>query len=285
MQKWKKLNRQQIRERVFDALNQNVNYYEEDILGVPASHLDSKVFYQHHPFLSDAPYISTLINNPNHIGCHTLGKSESFFKGTQLLEQEVIEICGRDILKGDFEQLDGYVASGGTEANLQAIWVYRNMYIKKFGASLNEIAILSSNDTHYSVDKASNIFQIQLFKARVEEDTRALNSDSIEQVLDRIQNAGVKYLIVFGNMMTTMFGSVDKVDLYTDAIKKRGLEFRLHIDGAYGGFFFPFAKENNRLNFSNLEVSSVTLDAHKMAQAQALITKVLLMEAVRVQMQ
>jgi len=267
MQKWKKLNRQQIRERVFDALNQNVNYYEEDILGVPASHLDSKVFYQHHPFLSDAPYISTLINNPNHIGCHTLGKSESFFKGTQLLEQEVIEICGRDILKGDFEQLDGYVASGGTEANLQAIWVYRNMYIKKFGASLNEIAILSSNDTHYSVDKASNIFQIQLFKARVEEDTRALNSDSIEQVLDRIQNAGVKYLIVFGNMMTTMFGSVDKVDLYTDAIKKRGLEFRLHIDGAYGGFFFPFAKENNRLNFSNLEVSSVTLDAHKMAQA------------------
>jgi len=267
MKKWKKLNPQQIRDRVFSALEENVNYYEEDILGVPASHLDSKVFYQHHPFLADAPYISTLIHNPNHIGCHTLGKSESFFKGTQKLEQEVIEICGRDILKGGNEELDGYVASGGTEANLQALWVYRNLFQKEFGARLDEIGILCSVDTHYSVDKGSNLLQIPIFKVGVGEKDRMVTHSSINDALDIVENSGVKYLIVFGNMMTTMFGSVDPVDLYTECIKERGLDFRLHIDGAYGGFFFPFAKEENRLNFSNPDVSSVTLDAHKMAQA------------------
>ena len=28
-------------------------------------------------------------------------------------------------------KFDGYVASGGTEANMQAIWVYRNFFVKE----------------------------------------------------------------------------------------------------------------------------------------------------------
>ncbi|SMG42329.1 hypothetical protein SAMN05661096_02886 [Marivirga sericea] len=92
MQKWKKLSQQEIRKRIFSALSENVDYYTENIIGLPASHLDDKVFYQNAPFLEDAPYLSTLIHNPNHIGCHTLGESESFFKGTQELEKEVIKI-------------------------------------------------------------------------------------------------------------------------------------------------------------------------------------------------
>ncbi len=33
-------------------------------------------------------------------------------------------------MKGDSGEQDGYVASGGTEANIQAIWIYRNYFIK-----------------------------------------------------------------------------------------------------------------------------------------------------------
>lgn len=267
MKKWTKLSQQQIRDRVFKALDQNVNYYEEDILGVPASHLDSRVFHQNHPFLKDAPFISTLIHNPNHIGCHTLGKSESFFKGTQELEREVIEICGRDILKGDAAQLDGYVASGGTEANLQAIWVYRNLYQKDHNASLNEIAILCSEDGHYSMDKAANVLQVGLYKVAVDANDRSLDTESLVTVIKKMKADGVRYVVVVANMMTTMFGSVDDVKAYTTALEAAELNYKVHVDGAYGGFFFPFAKENNNLNFSNPKVSSITLDAHKMAQA------------------
>jgi glutamate/tyrosine decarboxylase-like PLP-dependent enzyme len=68
-------------------------------------------------------------------------------------------------------------------------------------------------------------------------------------------------------MMTTMFGSVDNIDLYTNTLIEKGLNFKLHVDGAYGGFYYPFSNKASRLNFSNPLVSSVTLDAHKMAQA------------------
>ena len=68
-------------------------------------------------------------------------------------------------------------------------------------------------------------------------------------------------------MMTTMFGSVDDIDLYVECLKECNIPFKIHVDGAYGGFYFPFANEKNNLNFTNEYITSVTLDAHKMAQA------------------
>ena len=68
-------------------------------------------------------------------------------------------------------------------------------------------------------------------------------------------------------MMTTMFGSVDDVDLYIECLKANDINFKIHVDGAFGGFYYPFANENNPLNFLNKYITSVTLDAHKMAQA------------------
>jgi tyrosine decarboxylase/aspartate 1-decarboxylase len=80
MKHWKKLSERQIRERVAKALEKNVDYRDKTILGVPASHLDEKVFYGNAAFLKDAPFLSTMLHNPNHIGCHTLGVSESFLR-------------------------------------------------------------------------------------------------------------------------------------------------------------------------------------------------------------
>ena len=53
----------------------------------------------------------------------------------------------------------------------------------------------------------------------------------------------------------------------THALTRAGAEFRVHVDGAYGGFYYPFADPETSLDFSNPQVSSVTLDAHKMLQA------------------
>ncbi len=264
---WKKYTQEDIDQRIFQALKENVDYEKQIVLGVPASYLDSKVFYQDASFVKDAPFISTLIHNPNHIGCHTLGESEHFFQGTQHIEKELIEICGVDILDGEINQQDGYVASGGTEANMQAFWIYRNYFMHEFSAKLDEICILCSQDTHYSVDKASNVLVLDVFKTAVDPDNRKISQEGIRNTLLEALKQGKKYFIVVCNMMTTMFGSVDDVDDYTTVLKEVGVPFKVHVDGAYGGFYYPFVDKTTNLSFQNPDITSFTLDAHKMAQA------------------
>ncbi len=264
---WNKLSQEAIKTRVFKALSENVNYKEENVLGIPATYLDEKVFSQDEFFLKDAPYISALASNANHIGCHTLGTSEKYFQGTQAIERELIEICAVDILKAQPDTIDGYVASGGTEANMQAVWVYRNYFVNEKNASLDEICILTSEDSHYSVDKSANILVLDVLKVAVDFETRDLSKAALEETVVNAKKAGKKYFIVFSNMMTTMFGSVDTISTYTDVLDAHDCEYKLHVDGAYGGFYYPFVKGETAVNFSNPAVSSITLDAHKMAQA------------------
>jgi len=264
---WKKLSKSEINERIFGALDQNVDFFNENPLGIPGSHLDDKVFYQDAPFLKDAPFLSTLIHNPNHIGCHTLGKSESFFRGTQQIERELITICSEDILKAPSDACDGYVASGGTEANMQAIWIYRNYFMRDLQAKSDEITILCSEDAHYSMSKAADVFGIKLSSVPVDPDERKVKTEDLQGVITREEQEGVRYFIVVVNMMTTMFGSVDDLDDFTECLQAQKLEYKVHVDGAYGGFIYPFTNPNNALCFSDPRVNSVTLDAHKMVQA------------------
>jgi glutamate/tyrosine decarboxylase-like PLP-dependent enzyme len=263
---WKRLSHDEIKNRVFNALSDNVDFRQGKFLGVPASHLDQKVFFNNAPFLKDAPYMSTMVANPNHIGCHTTGESEAFFTGTQQLERELIRICAEDILHGEPHGQDGYVASGGTEANIQAAWIYRNEFMAN-GLSTAQVALLCSEDTHYAVFKAGNLLGIRVYVVQVDEHKRTISEASLHQTLADMKAAGVQATIVFCNMATTMFGSVDDPDVYVAALKNAGLQYRLHIDGAYGGFIYPFTTPDKKLSFANPEISSVTLDAHKLAQA------------------
>lgn len=264
---WVKKSQEEIRSQIFDALSKNVNYQKESIIGVPGSFLDEKVFNPDKFNLGEAPFLSTLLQNPNHIGCHTLGESESFFAGTQEIERDVIEICAKDILKGGSDDFDGYVASGGTEANIQAFWIYRNYFVREKGAELDEISILCSADCHYSMPKGASLLNIGIQYVAVDFETRSISKERIQDAVQEAKNNGKKYFIVVSNMMTTMFGSVDDVDLYAKILTAENVNFKIHIDGAYGGFYYPFSNEESKLNFSNPWVNSVTLDAHKMAQA------------------
>lgn len=268
MQKyWRKLTQTQIEQKIFHALQNNVNYETQNILGIPASYLDDKVFNQDVDFLNKAPFISTLVQNPNHIGCHTLGSSESFFAGTQEIERDLINMAAVDILNAEPDSFDGYVASGGTEANIQAIWTNRNYYVEELGATYDEIAIICSEDSHYSMAKASNLLGVSIYKAEVDFDTRLTSEAFVKTKVSQAKTEGKKYFIVVCNMMTTMYGSVDTVETYSNVLRQMDVVFRVHIDGAYGGFYYPFAAKNHGLDFSNPDVYSVTLDAHKMAQA------------------
>ena len=263
---WKKLSKEERNNKVQKALNANVNFSKDTSLGYPASKLDGKVFYDA-DFLKDAPVLQTFVANPNHIGRHTLGDSESAFKGTHVLEKEVLDVLAVDVFKANPNEFDGYISPGGTEANIQAIWMYRNLFQYKNQATLAEIAILASEDTHYSIPKAANVLQLDWLKIPVAFENREIDALALEAIIVTAKENGKKYFIVVSNMGTTMFGSVDNPEVYTTILEKHHLDYKLHIDGAYGGFVYPFSNEKSIINFSNPKISSITIDAHKMLQA------------------
>lgn len=267
MKYWKKLNSEERLRRVQQALKDNVDFSKDASLGYPASRLDERVFPEDAISLREKPVLSTYLANPNHIGCHTFGTSESAFKGTQALEREVLSMIAVDLFRIEDGQFDGYISPGGTEANIQAIWIYRNEFMKIHGAKIDEIVILASQDTHYSIPKAANLLMVDWEKIDVDPFTRLLTPKGVKDTIEKCLDRGKKYFIVIANMGTTMFGSVDDPTVYTDALKQLQIPFRLHIDGAYGGFVYPFGDFENQINFSNPDVSSITIDAHKMLQS------------------
>ena len=99
MQYWKKLSQLERKNRIQQALQENISFTKDISLGFPASKLDGKVFYDDAPFLADAPTLQTYVANPNNIGCHTFGASESVFSGTQEIEREVLNVIAVDIFK------------------------------------------------------------------------------------------------------------------------------------------------------------------------------------------
>jgi len=264
---WKKLAQKERQERIQKALTENVNFTLDTSLGYPASKLDGKVYNGEASFLTDAPTLQTYVANPNHIGCHTLGTSEKAFKGTQEMEREVLNVLAVDIFKAEPNSFDGYIAPGGTEANIQAIWMYRNYFMYKLNAKPHEIAILASEDTHYSIPKAANLLMLDWLKIPVDFQTREIDHFKLETIIIKAKEKGKKYFIVVSNMGTTMFGAIDNPDDYIQVLEKHKLLYKIHIDGAYGGFIYPFSNKDSDLNFENPKISSITIDAHKMLQA------------------
>jgi tyrosine decarboxylase/aspartate 1-decarboxylase len=265
---WEKYTYSQIKSKVFDALSRNTNYRTEKILGIPGTFLDSDIFYDDASFLKDAPFLSTLVANPNHIGVHTYGNEhEDFFSGTHEIEKDLIKICAEEIFSAEPNAYDGYVASGGTEANIEALWIYRNYFMEEFKANINDIAVIYSVDTHYSISKGIDLLNLKGIEIEVDKNTRAIQLKDLEKKLESSLNNGINYFIINLNMSTTMFGSVDNIDIVTDLLELLKVNFKLHVDGAYGGFIYPFTARNNRFTFKNKHITSFSIDGHKMLQA------------------
>jgi tyrosine decarboxylase/aspartate 1-decarboxylase len=255
-----------IRATVFRALSRNRSYRSEPVLGLPGSYLDTEVFPPL-PELEGRALLSCFMSNPNHIGCHTLGESESAFAGTQAIEAEVLRLCAEEILAAAPDSYDGYIAAGGTESNIQALWTFRNLLRSRHQARFEEIGILCSDDTHYSIHKAGDLLGLKVWSVPVDAETRVMSSVDVEQRVGSAAAEGVRYFLVVLNMGTTMFGSVDDADEVLGVLERGGHQYLAHVDAAFGGFVYPFTAPDNRLSFADARLTSFTLDAHKMLQA------------------
>lgn len=279
---WEKLSEREIHRELYKALEKNKRYSKDSIMGYPGSFLDEMVFPKD-ALPKSSPYWQILWENPNHIGCHTFGKSESGFIGTQEIEKRLLRICAEDIMKAKPDSWDGYVSSGGTEANIQAMWILRNWWINQQARSNNylkgknyrqlmlkhigEISVVCSEDTHYSVYKGCNILNLNFEGLPVDEDTRQIKINILNDYIDDAKASGIKFFIVILNMGTTMFGSVDEIEPIARLLEQKNIQYKIHVDAAFGGFIYPFSNPDNKLNFEFENIVSVTMDAHKMLEA------------------
>ncbi|HNX09669.1 MAG TPA: tyrosine decarboxylase MfnA [Methanothrix sp.] len=171
------------------------------------------------------------------------------FPGVAELEERVVEMLGE--LLG-CPQASGYVSTGGTESNIQAIRAARNE------AGIKDGNIVVPASAHFSFDKIGDLLGLEVRKAELDECLK-VDLSSVESLLDD------RTVALVGIAGTTEFGQVDPIPGLSKLALERGIH--LHVDAAFGGFVLPFLKERYSWDFSVPGVSSITIDPHKMGMS------------------
>lgn len=175
------------------------------------------------------------------------------FKGTRELEAEAVRIIGS--LLGH-SGARGFILSGGTEANLTALWIARNRMRRPYPE------VIVPESAHFSLDKAADLLGIKAVKAPLLPD----HSVDSEKVVELVTENTVALVGIAGS---TEYGAVDDIEALSEIALEAGLH--LHVDAAFGGFVLPFLRDlgydSRPFDFSVPGVSSITVDPHKMGLA------------------
>jgi putative pyridoxal-dependent aspartate 1-decarboxylase len=204
------------------------------------------------------------------------------------LERQVIGILHKLIFNADAgfyskhvqnsEASLGVACSGGTIANIHALWLARNKLLSPRGsfsgirenglaAGLEEhgyrgLCIIASELSHYSFEKAVDILGLgreQYWKVKTDKDYR-IDSAALEGALDKAEKQKLAPIAVVGVAGTTETGSVDPLDMLASICSQRNIHF--HVDAAWGGPTLLSEKYAHLLHGIE-RADTVTFDAHK----------------------
>lgn len=153
------------------------------------------------------------------------------------------------------EQTLGHLTGGGTVANLEALWIAREVHPDR--------AVAFSEAAHYTHGRMSQVLRMDTRVLPVDAGGR-LDLDAVDAVL---RTGQVGTLVATAG--TTALGVVDPIDDLLVLCRRYGV--RLHVDAAYGGFFALLAwagdallAEETRRHFQAVaEADSVAIDPHK----------------------
>jgi tyrosine decarboxylase/aspartate 1-decarboxylase len=173
------------------------------------------------------------------------------YPGTLRLEKQVIGAISQ-MLNGS-KGIAGGVVSGGTEANITALWIARNITKKK--------KVIFPRSAHFSLHKACDILAMKPVMVGLDEHF-TIDIDEVSRKLDNDVAA------VVGIAGTTELGSVDDIRGLANVIPDNVF---MHVDAAFGGFVLPFLKELGydipAFDFSVPNVASIAIDPHKMGMS------------------
>ena len=149
----------------------------------------------------------------------------------------------------------GHLTSGGTFANLEALWAAGQLTRTGQGQAK---AIAASSQAHYTHSRISNVLGLP-FQTIPSDDQGRMNLAALEQLLDTGEIGTV--VVTLG---TTAIGSVDPLDQILLLRKKHS--FRIHVDAAYGGYFTLTSNLSpaTRAAFDAIShADSIVIDPHK----------------------
>lgn len=171
------------------------------------------------------------------------------FQGTREIEQEVIRMLGSML---GVPQPYGYITTGGTESNIQA------MRAAKKSKKSNNPNIIVPQSAHFSFDKVADLLKLEIRKAELDDRFR-VDTGVVESMIDS-NTVGL-----VGIAGTTEFGQIDPIKELSDIALERDLF--LHVDAAFGAFVIPFLGQEYDFDFRLPGVSSMTADPHKMGMS------------------
>ncbi|GGG54636.1 2,4-diaminobutyrate decarboxylase [Pseudohongiella nitratireducens] len=172
----------------------------------------------------------------------------------------------------------GSFCSGGTIANLTALWAARNNALPPGGdfrglgqdgllAGMQHhgyqgLAILVSERGHYSLGKAADILGIgrRSLIAIPTDNRNKVRTDLLASKCDELKRQNIRVMAIVGIAGASETGSVDPLDTMADIAAERGIHF--HVDSAWGGPTL-FSSTHRHLLKGIERADSVTLDAHK----------------------
>jgi len=163
---------------------------------------------------------------------------------SQMEKETVAQLAG---MVGYEKNWLGHLTSAGTIANLEALFVSREIHPNK--------KIAATANAHYTHSRMSRVLNAPFLEIPV-------TADGTPD-LDFIRNHADQIGTLVVTMGTTGLGYVEPLGEMLQLARKH--EFRIHADAAYGGFFrliakhLPSAAEWNYLG----EADSIVIDPHK----------------------
>jgi tyrosine decarboxylase/aspartate 1-decarboxylase len=192
-----------------------------------------------HP-LARAAYALAMAINPNN---HALDGGRS----SSRMEVEAVREIARMFGWTDYL---GHLTSGGTFANLEALWIAGQLAPGK--------RIVASEQAHYTHARISAVLGLP-FNSMATDDAGRMDIAALES---KLREGDVGTVVV--TLGTTATGAVDP--LHQVLALRRRYSFRIHVDAAYGGYFKLVSTlgESAAQAFACVaQADSIVVDPHK----------------------
>ena len=192
-----------------------------------------------HP-VAKAAYMLAMWINPNN---HALDGG----KASSAMEKEAVAALAN--MFGWKEHI-GHLTSGGTVANLEALWIGSRLSPGKM--------VLASDQAHYTHSRLSDVLGLK-FESVPSDDELRMDVDALRRIVAK-GDVG----LVVATIGTTGVGTVDPLPEILELGQEHG--FWVHADAAYGGYFTLAGNLSPRTGQalgSLSEVDSLVVDPHK----------------------